>query len=321
MKKIALIYGGYSSEAEVSVRSGKFVSQNINRNDYEVYEILLSKNSWSVQIDGKNPIEVEKSDFSFILDGKKITFDLAFIMIHGNPGENGLLQAYFEMLEIPYIGCSSLVATLTFDKYACKTYLRDTQVKMAKDVFLRRGDSFNVEVIVSKLGLPLFVKPNDGGSSFGVTKVKSRDALSNAIASAFEVGETVLIEEYIAGREMTEGIYSIGGKMVALPITEIIPNNEFFDYEAKYLGASKEICPAQISEDLSNKIKGITETIYHHFGCKGLVRMDYIIRGEDVYFLEINPIPGMTQASLVPQQIRVAGIDMKQFFADLIENR
>ncbi len=320
-KTIALIYGGYSSEAEVSVRSGKNVARNIDRKLYTLYEILFSRESWSVMIEGRSPIEVDRADFSFLLDGKRIRFDKVMIMIHGDPGENGLLQAYFDLLSIPYVGCSSITSTLTFDKYASKTYLRDTNVKMAKDVFLRKGDSYSVKEIVAKLGLPIFVKPNDGGSSFGITKVKSLDALDEAIKLAFREGETVLIEEFIQGVEMTNGVFSSKGKLNILPVTEIISDNEFFDYQAKYLGASREICPAEIPNSLKNEIQKITKLIYHHFGCRGVVRVDYIVREGEVYFLEINAIPGMTEASLVPQQLRSAGIEMRDFLTMLIEDK
>lgn len=320
-KTIALIYGGYSSEAEVSVRSGKNVAKNIDKERYDLYEILFSRESWSVMIEGRSPIEVDRADFSFLLDGKRIRFDKVMIMIHGDPGENGLLQAYFDLLSIPYVGCSSITSTLTFDKYASKTYLRDTNVKMAKDVFLRKGDKYSVKEIVNKLGLPIFVKPNDGGSSFGITKVKSLDALDDAIKLAFGEGETVLIEEFIQGVEMTNGIFSSGGNLFVLPVTEIISDNEFFDYQAKYLGASREICPAEIPDSLRNEIQRITKLIYHHFGCRGVVRVDYIVREGEVYFLEINAIPGMTEASLVPQQLRTAGIEMKDFLTMLIEDK
>lgn len=318
-QNVALIYGGYSSEWEISVKSGKNVAKYIDHTKFNVYEVLLSRKSWAVQLDGRT-IEIDKSDFSFVLDGTKVRFDKAFIMIHGAPGENGLLQAYFEMLELPHTGCSARTATLTFDKFACKTYLKGAGVNMAADLFLRRGDKYDVKKIVAKLGLPLFVKPNQGGSSFGVTKVKSEATLASAIEFAFKEDDSVLIEECISGREVTDGIYSTSEGPVALPVTEIIPDNEYFDYEAKYLGASREVCPAELSAEVSAKVQEATKIIYHRFDCHGLVRMDFIIRDGEPYFLEINPIPGMTEASLVPGQIKAAGIDMKEFITMVIEN-
>ncbi|MDD2594543.1 MAG: D-alanine--D-alanine ligase [Bacteroidales bacterium] len=322
-KKVALIYGGNSSEIEISILSGKHVAANIDKSKYEVYEILLRGADWSLcSSDTDKPLpmaQIDKTDFSCTLDGVNIKFDVAFIMIHGTPGENGLLQGYFEMMGIPFTTCSSYVSALTFDKYSCKTFLRDTGVKMAREVYLRKGDKYDTKEIITKLGLPLFVKPSDGGSSFGITKVKKEEDLAKAISEAFSEGETVLVEEFISGREMTEGVFSSKGEIIALPVTEIIPHNEFFDYEAKYLGKSDEVCPASISADTAARIEAQTRKIYHHFGCKGLVRMDYILHGEDIYFLEINTVPGMTKMSLVPQQVRVAGIDMTEFFTTLLE--
>jgi len=321
MKKIvALIYGGDSSEAEVSVKSGKHMAGHIDREKYEVYEIMLKGNDWRVDTGGGETVQIDKSDFSFSLNGKKVVFDVALIMIHGTPGEDGLLQAYFEMVGVKYTTCSSSVSAITFNKYACKCYLRDTGINMAKEVFLHRGESYSSSEIIEKLGLPLFVKPNDGGSSFGVTKVKKAEDLEAAIKAAFLEGETILIEEYIAGREMTNGAFEAGGKVVKLPVTEIIPKNEFFDYEAKYLGASQEICPAQIPAELSERIIDMTHKMYRYLGCKGVVRMDYIVRGNDIFFLEINTVPGMTEMSLVPQQVRATGMTIKDFLTNLLES-
>ena len=320
MKKVvALIYGGDSSEAEVSVKSGKHIAGHLDREKYEVYEIMLKGRDWGVITGHGDTVQIDKSDFSFSLNGKKVVFDIALIMIHGTPGEDGLLQAYFEMVGVKYTTCSSSVSAISFNKYACKCYLRDTGINMAKEVFLHRGESYTSSEIIEKLGLPLFVKPNDGGSSFGVTKVKKAEELEAAIVAALLEGDTVLIEEYIAGREMTNGAFEADGQIVKLPVTEIIPKNEFFDYEAKYLGASQEICPAQIPDELSDRIIDMTHKMYRYLGCKGVVRMDYIIRGNDIFFLEINTVPGMTEMSLVPQQVRAAGMTIKEFLTKLLE--
>lgn len=318
-KRVALIYGGYSSEWEVSVKSGKNVFANIDPQRYDAYEVLLRPDGWRVLLP-EGDAEIDRSDFSFLRKGERVRFDKAFIMIHGTPGENGLLQGYFELLGIPHTGCSAMTSTLAFDKFACKTYLKEAGILLAKDHFLRKGDGYSPQEIVDKLGLPLFVKPNQGGSSFGITKVKRVEDLDAAIELAFREDDSVLIEECITGRELTMGIYMEGAELRTLPATEIIPHNEYFDYEAKYMGASQEVCPADVPQEIYDKIAAATKRIYRRFGCHGLVRMDYILNENDPYFLEINPIPGMTDTSLVPQQVRAAGIDMKDFISNIIDN-
>lgn len=336
-KSIALIYGGNSEEAGISVQSGKNVSGNICREEYDVYEVLLKGMHWRVLNPSggvveeglaerglENPsevgVEVDKTDFSFVRDGKRVKFDMAFIMIHGNPGENGLLQGYLEMMGVPYNTCSAYVSAITFDKHSCKRFIEHAGIKMAKDVFLRRGTAYNAVEIVEELGLPVFVKPTNGGSSFGITKVKRVEDLEAAVELAFRDYDSVIIEESIVGRELTNGIYQDGNQLVKLPVTEIVTTREFFDYEAKYLGESQEICPAQIPCELTLRIQETTEKIYRYMGCSGLVRMDYIVRGEEIFFLETNTVPGMTPMSLVPAQVRAAGIPMSKFFSTLIEN-
>ena len=336
-KNIALIYGGDSEEAGVSIKSGRNVADCICRENYNVYEILLRGASWRVL----NPsgyavdvevaenclnspqsvgVEVDKTDFSFVADGNRVQFDMAFIMIHGTPGENGLLQGYLEMMGVPYNTCSAYVSAITFDKHSCKRFIEHAGVKMAKDVFIRRGSAWNAEEIIGELGLPVFVKPTNGGSSFGITKVKKVEELAPAIELVFKEYDSVIIEESIVGREFTNGIYPKGGELVRLPVTEIVTSREFFDYEAKYLGESQEICPAQIPDELTARIQDTTEQIYRYMGCSGLVRMDYIVRNDEIYFLETNTVPGMTAMSLVPAQVRAAGIPMGEFFNTLIDN-
>jgi len=325
MKRIALIYGGDSSEYEVSVKSGKHMASHIDRKKYEVYEVLIKGADWRVITDGENnSCFIDKADFSVVIPSngwmaeRRHHFDLALIMIHGSPGENGLLQAYFEMIGMPFTTCPATVAAITFNKYACKCFLRDTGVKLAAERFIRRGDGYNPYDISIALGLPLFVKPNNGGSSFGVTKVKKLEELNDAIECAFKEDAAILVEEFIDGREMTNGVYEHNGELVRLPVTEIISNNEFFDYEAKYLGASQEICPANIPVELSERIIDLSHKIYRYLGCRGVVRIDYIVRGEEIFFLEINTVPGMTEMSLVPQQIRAAGMTIKEFLTQLL---
>jgi D-alanine-D-alanine ligase len=244
-------------------------------------------------------------------------------MQHGTPGENGLMQGYLEMLGIPHSGCNAFVAAITFDKYSTKSYLRDVDyVKCADDIFIRKGESTEglAQKAVEKLGLPMFVKPTDGGSSFGVTKVKSVEDFDKAVEHAFSEGNMIIAEGAIVGRELTCAVYNNGKEIVALPVIEIISENEFFDYEAKYNGRSREVCPAQIPDSLRDEIQAVSKKIYAHLGCAGLVRVDYISSEDGLYFLEVNTIPGMTAASLVPQMVRAAGMDMTNFLTAIIEN-
>lgn len=336
-KNIALIYGGNSEEAGISVQSGQNVAGNICREKYNVYEVLLRGVNWRVlNPDGELVadgvaskcleaplavgVEVNKTDFSFEWRGEKVKFDMAYIMIHGTPGENGLLQGYLEMMGVPYNTCSAYVSAITFDKHSCKRFIEHAGIKMAKDVFLRRGSRYDAAGIVAELGLPVFVKPTNGGSSFGITKVKRVEDLDAAIELVFKEYDSVIIEESLKGRELTNGIYAKGDELVRLPVTEIVTSREFFDYQAKYLGESQEICPANISEELTLRIQETTEKIYRYMGCSGLVRMDYIVDGDEIYFLETNTVPGMTPMSLVPAQVRAAGISMTEFFNTLLDN-
>ena len=331
---LAVIYGSDSSEWQVSVRSGEFTASRIDGLLYDVYEIFAREGKWSVAAYRKRnsmrfvfPEEarpqVDKTDFSVVIDGKKVKFDFAYIMQHGTPGENGLMQGYLEMLGIPHSGCSAFVSAITFDKYSCKSYLKDVDyVKCADDIFLRKGESTEglAQKAIEKLGLPMFVKPTDGGSSFGVTKVKSAEDFDKAVEYAFSEGNMIMAEGAIVGRELTCAVYNNGKENVALPVIEIITENEFFDYEAKYNGHSREVCPAQIPDSLRDEIQEVSKKIYSHLGCAGIVRVDYIASEEGLYFLEVNTIPGMTAASLVPQMVRAAGLDMTNFLTAIIEH-
>ena len=320
-KNIAVIYGGNSSEFEVSVNSGKQVSANIDKTRYNVYEVLLIGESWAVQLnEGKNVSEVDKSDFSFTCQGEKIKFDVAFIVIHGTPGEDGLLQAYFDMLHVPYTSCNAFVSMLTFNKYATKCFLRNAGVKMARERYFRKGEPVQAEELEQQLGFPVFVKPNTGGSSCGVTKVKSAAALKRAFDDAFAESDTVIVEEYVAGRELQQGVFKTAEGTLNLPVTEIFSQNEFFDYAAKYKGQSKEVTPAELTPELFRRISEQSVLIYDYLGCKGVVRIDYIVRDEEIYFLEINTVPGMSEQSIVPQQLRAAGMSLTEAFTLLIEN-
>ena len=318
-KSVAVIYGGNSSEHQVSIQSGKNVAANLDRERYDVYEILIKGKSWTlIARNGEEmePAEIDKTDFS----AAGVHFDVAFIMIHGTPGENGLLQGYFEMLEIPFTTCNAFVSNIAFDKYSCKRFLDFAGVKFAKDCYIRKGRPYSPRSIVAQLGLPLFIKPTNGGSSFGVTKVKSMEEIEPAVERAFLENDAVMAEEAIVGREVTNGIFTDRGKIVNLPVTEIVTEREFFDFEAKYQGLSKEICPAPLQPHITEQIQQMTTHIYTFMGCSGLVRMDYIIKGEEIFFLEMNMVPGMTPMSLIPAQVRAAGIEIKEFFTALIES-
>lgn len=334
MKKIAVIYGCDSSEWEISCRSGEYTASRIDGSKYDVYEIFARFGSWklvayrkmnSVRIPLEEALrpEIDKTDFSVVISGEKVKFDYAYIMQHGTPGENGLMQGYLEMLDVPFSSCSSFVSAITFDKFSCKSYLKDADfVKCAKDLFIRKGDDMQKLAVeaVDKLGLPMFVKPTDGGSSFGVTKVKKAEDFVPAVEAAFEEGKTLIAEAFIKGRELTDAVFFDGKELVALPVIEIITENEFFDYDAKYNGKSQEVCPADLDQDTTSLIQEVSKKIYNRLGCSGLVRMDYILAEDGLYFLEINTIPGMTSASLVPKMVRTAGLDMTDFLTAIIEN-
>ncbi|MCX4334022.1 MAG: D-alanine--D-alanine ligase [Bacteroidales bacterium] len=331
--KIAVIYGCDSSEWEISCRSGEFVASRIDGTKYDIYEIFARFGDWSLVsyrkknsvrniIPGNERPQIDKTDFSVVVGGEKVKFDFAYIVQHGTPGENGLMQGYLEMLNVPFSSCNSFVSAVTFDKFTCKSYLKDTDfIKCAEDFFIRKGDDIEglAQKVTSKLGLPLFVKPTDGGSSFGVTKVKCVEDFDKAVELAFSEGKTVIAEKAINGRELTDAVYFDGNNYVALPVIEVITDNEFFDYDAKYNGQSKEVCPAEIPSDLSDLIQETSKKIYAKLGCSGCVRVDYILAEDGLYFLEVNTIPGMTSASLVPQMVRAAGLDMTDFLSTIIE--
>lgn len=333
-KKIAVIYGSDSSEWEVSCRSGEFTASRIDGTEYDVYEIFARFGKWQLVAmkkkdamrvpfpEGSRP-EIDKTDFSVKVYGEKVKFDYAFIMQHGSPGENGLLQGYLEMLGVPFSSCSAFVSSVAFDKFACKSYIRDVDfVKCSPDVFVRNGMDLEevARKVEGKLSFPVFVKPTNAGSSFGITKVVKSGDLPEAIRFAFSEGPTVIIEQGVAGRELTCAAYSGSEGVKALPVIEIVTDNDYFDYDAKYNGHSQEICPAPIDESVSAHIQEVTAKIYSLLGCSGIVRMDYILGEDGLYFLEVNTIPGMTSASLVPKMIRTAGIDITDFLTGIIEN-
>lgn len=332
--KIAVIYGSDTSEWEVSCRSGEFVSSRIDSSVYEVYQIFARFGKWElVAWRGVNSMrvafpecarpEVDKSDFSVRVLGRKVKFDYAYIVQHGAPGETGALQGYLEMLGIPFSSCSAFVSAVAFDKFACKRVIEPQGVvKCAPDLFVRQGQDIPAfcAKVASALKFPVFVKPTQGGSSFGVTMVKSEEELFPAVNYAFTEGPTVLVEQGVSGRELTCAAYVDGTQVRALPPIEIVSDNEYFDYDAKYNGHSREICPAPVSEAVTAELQRTTCELYSCLGCKGVVRMDYILAEDGLYFLEVNLIPGMTSASLVPRMVRTAGIDMTEFLSTVIES-
>ena len=322
MKHIAIVAGGDSSEVVVSLKSAQGIKSFIDQNVYKTTIVTIIGDEWNAVLSETEKYPIDKNDFSFVQDGIKQTFDFAYITIHGTPGENGILQGYFDLIGLKYSCCGVLAASLTFNKFVCNRYLQAFGAKIAQSVLLRKGDTFKAAEIIATVGLPCFVKSNVGGSSFGVTKVKEAEQLNDAIAIAFKEGEEVIIESFLQGTEITCGMYKTHQKTVVFPITEVVTDNEFFDYDAKYNGQVKEITPARISDELTVEVQRQTAKYYDILGCKGIVRIDYIISPDGIpYVLEANTTPGMTPTSFIPQQVRAAGLDIKDVMADIIENQ
>ena len=318
-KNIALVWGGYTSEFVVSEKSMQGIFLFLDKTKYNAYKVKIDRESWSVDIDGEM-CNIDKNDFSFVSSGEKINFDFAYITIHGAPGEDGCLQAYFDMLEIPYSSCGMMASALTMNKYICNKYLRNFEINTAESLLFKEGDTYKIDEIAEKLKFPMFVKPNLGGSSFATTKVKAVDYLQAAIDSAFEEAKEVIIESFIQGREVTCGCYRVGEEISALPLTEVVTANDFFDYDAKYNGQVEEITPAQIDDEQFYLIQDLTKKIYDLIGAKGIIRADYIIQDNIPFLLEVNTVPGMTPTSFIPQQIKAAGLNITEFFSEIVDN-
>lgn len=319
-KNIAIVAGGDQSEVEVSLRSAAGIESFFDKEKYNLYVVTIIGKEWTVLFDGKK-YAIDKNDFTFVCDGGKRSFDYAYITIHGIPGEDGKLQGYFDLIGMPYSCCGVLAAALTFNKFFCNHYLKSFGVNIAESVLLRKGDALSPSEIVAKVGLPCFVKPNIGGSSFGVTKAKTEEQIMPAIEAAFVEGDQVIVERYMKGTEITCGVYKTKQKTVVLPITEVVSQNEFFDYDAKYNGQVQEITPARLSPEVTEKVQALTSRIYDIIGAKGIIRIDYIItEGDKVNLLEINTTPGMTATSFIPQQVRAAGLDIAEVLSDIVEN-
>ena len=324
MKKrtIAIVAGGDSSELPVSLRSAQGIYSFIDKERYNLYIVEMQGNRWEVVLPNGEKTPIDRNDFSFTENGAKNVFDFAYITIHGTPGENGLLQGYFDLIGIPYSSCNVLVSAMTFNKFTCNQYLKGFGIRVSESMILRKGFEILDEEVINKVGLPCFIKPNAGGSSFGVTKVKTKEQIQPAIEKAFGESDEVMIEAFMQGTEITCGCYKTKDKEVVFPITEVVTSNEFFDYDAKYNGQVDEITPARIPEETAERVRLLTSAIYDILGCDGIIRIDYIItEGEKVNMLEINTTPGMTATSFIPQQVRAAGLDIKDVMTDIIENK
>ena len=320
--KIALLAGGDSPEREIALQSAAQIAAALDRGKYDVTVIDLHRRDWHYTAPDGRQWQVDKNDFSLTVEGERREFDYALVIIHGTPGEDGRLQGYLDMMGIPYSSCSMVSSVITFDKITTKRTLAGRDINLAREVFLRRGEAFDAARIVADLGLPLFVKPNANGSSFGVTKVHTPDELPAAIAAAFAQGDEILVEECIAGREMGCGVMIAGGKEYLFPITEIIPRKEFFDYEAKYTaGRSEEITPADIAPEVKAELNRMTLEAYRTCRCSGVVRVDFIVTPEGrPYFIELNSIPGMSAGSIVPKQVRAMGMTLGELFDIVIDD-
>jgi D-alanine-D-alanine ligase len=320
MKTIAIVAGGDSSEFEISVKSAREVKKELSSR-FEVYIIMLKGVDWFWEDKKGRYHSIDKNNFTLTVDDTRIRFDAVFIAIHGTPGENGLLQGYFEIMKIPYTGCNAFCSALTFNKKACKLFLKENDILMADDMTVRKGDHFDPKEIIEHTGLPCFVKPNDSGSSFGVTKVKKKEDLLQAMETAFKESNEIMIETYMEGREVACGVVKTKSKALILPVTEIISKNEFFDYEAKYTpGKSDEVTPADMPAHVTDEIQRLSSRIYDLLGCRGIVRVDFIVKNEKPYFLEVNSIPGMTEESIIPKQARAAGIKLEDLYSMVVED-
>ncbi len=323
-KNIALLAGGYSGEYVISIQTAETIEKNLDADIYNTYKIIVTRDGWWHETAKGEKIAIDKNDFSLMVNNEKINFDCVFIAIHGTPGEDGRIQGYLDMLGVPYTTCNSIVSALTFNKSYCNKVVKSFNVvNIANAVHLISGEPYSVGNILEQLQLPMFVKPNESGSSLGVSKVKAVEDLLPAIEKAFKEDNQVLIEEFIEGRELTIGVYKVNGYLRTLPATEIVSKNEFFDYEAKYTpGVTSEITPAPIDDNIREQLENKAMHIYRHLNCRGVVRMDFILQKQTnkLFFLEVNTMPGQSENSIIPQQVKVAGLELRSFYASLIED-
>ena len=318
MKNIAIIMGGYSSEYKISLISGNVVYQFLDNNQFKGYRIHIFKEKWVYVDENDAEFPIDRNDFSVTVAGNKITFDCVFNAIHGTPGEDGLMQAYFELLQIPQTSCDYYQAALTFNKRDLLSVLKPYGIKTAISYYLNKGEHINTEEIISKVGLPCFVKPNKSGASFGISKVKTAEELPIAIEVAYKEDNEIIIESFLDGTEVSVGVINYKGKVTVLPITEIVSENDFFDYEAKYQGKSQEITPARISDEMTAKVSAVAKRAYEVLKMKGFSRSEFIIVDGEPHMLEMNTIPGLTTESLIPQQAKAAGISLTDLFTNAI---
>lgn len=320
-KTVAIVFGGYSSEWVISELSAKVVFSHLDADKYEKYMVRIAKDAWTVTLaDGSTTI-INREDFSFEENGTKRTFDAIFNAIHGTPGEDGKLQGYWDMLCIPYTSPGVLASSLTFSKSYCNGFLRQfDDVNIATSVMIRKDEMVDRNAILDKIGLPCFVKPNNLGSSFGITKLKEADKFDEALAKALEHDDEAVIEQFINGTEIASGVYSHNGEVTALPLTEIVSKNEYFDFQAKYEGAAEEITPARIPDSVRDLIQETTRRVFKRLKLRGMSRVDYIVQDGVPYLIEVNTIPGLSEASLLPQQVRYSGMTLKEFFGLLVED-
>ncbi len=319
-KIVAVVFGGYSAEWVISEKSAKVVFKHLNRNTYRPFLVHIEQDNWNVVLDNGLKLPIDRNDFSFVLDGLKISFDVVFNAIHGTPGEDGTLAGYFEMLKIPFTSAGVLASSLSFSKSYCNGFLRQfDDVNIATSLLMKKGDPINSIELIEKVGLPCFVKPNNAGSSFGISKVNSKEDLKPAIEKAFEHDNEVIIEQFIDGTEVSNGVYQKNGDITALALTEIVSANEFFDYNAKYEGASEEITPARVAPEVAQLVRETTKKVYKRLRLKGMSRVDYIIQNGKPFLIEVNTIPGLSEESIYPQQVVHAGMTLQEFFGLLIE--
>lgn len=320
-KNVVVIAGGNSSEYGVSIKSGNHIYEEVDGERYNKYLMILKGRDWHVEMDG-NVYPVDKNDFSFECGGQKIIFDFAYITIHGNPGENGMLQGYLDMMGVPYSTCSALCEAMTFDKYTCTNYLNGFGIHTTHPVMLTRGKAYDKAAVLEAVGLPCFVKPNAEGSSFGVSKVKTAEEFDAALEEAFGKCREILVESFLDGTEFTCGLYKVGDKKVVMPVAEVVPKKEFFDYEAKYDAAmSDEIIPGRFSEEITDRIQEMASEVYDLLRCEGIVRIDGFVCGDEVIMLEVNTTPGMTANSFVPKMVRVMGVQLRDVITEIIEDK
>jgi D-alanine-D-alanine ligase len=317
-KNIAIIMGGYSSEYKISLKSGNVIYDNLDKDKYSAYRVHIFKDKWVFVNDTNEEFPIDKNDFSVLINETKIEFDCVFNAIHGSPGEDGFMQAYFQLLGLPQTSCSMYQAAITFNKRDLLATLKPHGIKTAESYYLNLGDAIDADAIIAKVGLPCFVKANKAGSSFGISKVYKKENLQVAIDNSFNEDNEIIIEQFLDGVEVSVGVISYKGKTKVLPITEIVSENDFFDYEAKYEGKSQEITPALISDDYANKVRFEAKKIYETLGMKGFSRSEFIFKNDEPYLLEVNTVPGLTNESILPQQAAEAGINMSDLFDNAI---